>query len=707
MKSKPPETVNPGSEPGKTRNSLKDECLDSKKPSAKGQEISTRSALEEARAAANRGWRVFPITAKAKKPPLVKDWENQASKDSDQIKWWSKRHPGCNWGIACGPSGLTVVDIDPKNGGNETYAELKANPETQFSQTRACITQSKGLHLFYAGATPKSTTGQIGPGIDTRSTGGYVVLAGSKTERGGYTWRNSAPLTSIPAWIRDRIGGSVERDARRDIPACDLDTPANTMAAIRYAEIAEPSIENQRGNNNAFQVVCGMRDLGVSEPACLKILAEEWNPRCLPPWSFEELRQLVENGYSYAKKQAGNTAPDTIAEGFQDLGDTPAGIAAEQGGKKVVQATVADAVIRSFGRENLIEALGSTWLYCEGLWRKADPREIKQAIYRHLPASKITAHAANSILDILRTKIYRQGHQFDADLRAICCLNGELHWDGLNWDFRPHQRESYRTTRLPVIYEPRAKAPRFEQFLREIFEPDPDHLEKAILVREVIGYSLLSTCELEKFILTIGNGANGKSALLDVVASLAGPEHAVSVQPTQFANRFQLAHLHGKLVNIVTEIAVGHVMADEALKALVSGELVTAERKHCDPFQFRPFVTFWFACNHMPATRDFSDALFRRAVIIKFNRTFAEHEQDPKLREKLRGELPGILNLALDAIAEVLKRGIFTRVESCEDAKAEWRLDADQVAQFLEDRCACGEGLTSPSREIYEAYRVW
>jgi putative DNA primase/helicase len=240
-----------------------------------------------------------------------------------------------------------------------------------------------------------------------------------------------------------------------------------------------------------------------------------------------------------------------------------------------------------------------------------------------------------------------------------------------------------------------------------VFADDPDRIEKAALVCEMIGYSLLSTCEFEKFALLIGPGANGKSVLLDVIRALIGPRNIAAVQPSQFENRFQRAHLHCKLVNLVTEIAQGHEMADAQLKSIVSGELTTAEHKHKPPFDFQPYATCWFATNHMPHTRDFSDALFRRALIIPFNRVFAEHEQDKRLKEKLVAELPGILNLALEAMGTVFERGDFTRPKSCEDARRAWRVECDQVAQFAEEQCFFDSSASIPSSKIYRAYEQW
>src|SRR5690606_24879426 len=128
------------------------------------------------------------------------------------------------------------------------------------------------------------------------------------------------------------------------------------------------------------------------------------------------------------------------------------------------------------------------------------------------------------------------------------------------------------------------------------------------------------------------------------------------VQPSEFGNRFQRGYLRDKLANIVTEIKQGEVIDDAALKGIVSGEPATVEAKFKDPFTIRPFATCWFGTNHMPHTRDFSDALFRRALVVQFSEAFKPElgNCDPNLKNKLLDELPGILNMALDAYAHAV-----------------------------------------------------
>ena len=110
----------------------------------------------------------------------------------------------------------------------------------------------------------------------------------------------------------------------------------------------------------------------------------------------------------------------------------------------------------------------------------------------------------------------------------------------------------------------------------------------------------------------------------------------------------------------------------------------------------------------MPHTRDFSDALFRRALVIRFNRKFDASlgQTDPMLKEKLLAELPGILNMSLAAYSEALERG-FTDPESSRQAKEEWRLEADQVAQFVDDACERSALGKVGSQKLYDTFTSW
>jgi len=109
--------------------------------------------------------------------------------------------PGENWAIEPGPFGFAVVDIDPKNGGAETWAALRAKYGRTI--TRMVRTPSGGLHLWFRG-TIAAVNKKLGPGIDTRCFGGYVLLPPSSIDGRRYEWINTnVAIAPLPDWMRE------------------------------------------------------------------------------------------------------------------------------------------------------------------------------------------------------------------------------------------------------------------------------------------------------------------------------------------------------------------------------------------------------------------------------------------------------------------------------------------------------------------------
>jgi Bifunctional DNA primase/polymerase, N-terminal len=171
---------------------------------------------------ATRGWHVFPITPGAKKPPAIDRWETRASTDPDQINhWW--RHTPYTIGIATGPSGLVVVDLDTRKPGEAIPAPLSRLGidsgtavlralarlrNSTITPTYAVITPSGGWHLYYTsppGVVLRNTQAVLGWKIDTRAHGGYVVAPGCPVPLGGYALVDDRNPAELPHWLHQEL----------------------------------------------------------------------------------------------------------------------------------------------------------------------------------------------------------------------------------------------------------------------------------------------------------------------------------------------------------------------------------------------------------------------------------------------------------------------------------------------------------------------
>ncbi|MEU7383949.1 bifunctional DNA primase/polymerase [Streptomyces sp. NPDC042207] len=187
-----------------------------------------RSALLSAALdAAARGWHVFPLRPGAKRPALHGEktctrtgpcagghvkWEQRATTDPDRIRAAWSRAP-FNVGIATGPSGLLVVDLDvPKDKGSSdapdgaaTFRALCERAGHAVPTTYRTRTASGGEHLYFtapSGVRLANTAGTVADSVDTRAWGGYVVAAGSITPAGPYEALCGPETAALPAWLQ-------------------------------------------------------------------------------------------------------------------------------------------------------------------------------------------------------------------------------------------------------------------------------------------------------------------------------------------------------------------------------------------------------------------------------------------------------------------------------------------------------------------------
>ncbi|WP_410626236.1 bifunctional DNA primase/polymerase [Amycolatopsis sp. cmx-8-4] len=175
--------------------------------------------------AAARGWPVFPLIPRVKRP-AIPGWQQRATCDPDRILRWWLRHPLCNVGIACGPAGLLVLDLDAAHGpiplpwvrrgvthGRDVLALLAHRAgEPDPVDTFTVATPRGGEHRYFSrppGSRLRSTVGARGRGLgwhlDTRGPGASITAPGSFAVVQGvpvpYAVTRDLPVTVLPGWL--------------------------------------------------------------------------------------------------------------------------------------------------------------------------------------------------------------------------------------------------------------------------------------------------------------------------------------------------------------------------------------------------------------------------------------------------------------------------------------------------------------------------
>lgn len=253
---------------------------------------------------ARRGFRVFPLKPGGK-TPAHKGWQQEATTDEAEIqRLWNGTD--YNVGVATG-DGLVVIDVDVKDGrpGFETFQSL-AIPDATF----AVATPSGGRHLYYRGPDVRNSVQSLGPGVDVRGVGGYVVGPGSVIDGKQYVVSSKSPLLVLDD---SRLQVGRERNPDRDVatPAVPLDTPQAIARATAYLKTDAPlAVEGAGGDHTTFKVACAIKDMGVSRYTAWELLDEHWNDRCSPPWSLEDLERKVNNAFLYGVEAPGSATPE-------------------------------------------------------------------------------------------------------------------------------------------------------------------------------------------------------------------------------------------------------------------------------------------------------------------------------------------------------------------------------------------------------------
>jgi len=224
--------------------------------------------LTQALELAERGYHLFPLVPGGKTPALTGNWQNAATRDPRTLQRWFARS-NCNIAIACEPSGIFAIDLDTAKPGTdgpthgiETLRELADGRD--LPRTLTVATPSGGTHLYYRqpvdGLSLRNSARRLGPLIDTRGIGGYLVAPGSRIDGVPYRVTDDVPLAEIPTWItallRPPEPGRETPRAVQQVPA-EIGSPYARAALGRETArvaTAKPGQRNHTLNQAAYNL---------------------------------------------------------------------------------------------------------------------------------------------------------------------------------------------------------------------------------------------------------------------------------------------------------------------------------------------------------------------------------------------------------------------------------------------------------------------
>ncbi len=630
------------------------------------------------------------------KHPMTHDGFKSASCEVDQVRYFFTGEPEANIGVRTGAaSGIVVVDIDPRHDGDSSLQAL-IQEYGALPPTPTVSTGGGGWHLYFRHPGQSvANRANLVRGIDIRGDGGYVLGAGSNHVIGDYTFApglspDEVPLAILPQWLLKML--------------------LTKSPSVLSTSAGGPILNGQR-NDTLFRLACSMQHKGMSGEAIAAALRADNLARCTPPLPENEIADIVTSAAKYRKGSGSST--NGCPSPMFDRGD---------------ETEVAFALLERLATTTgAVYDEGGFWQYSAetGLWI-AVPEDVISRHVQDLAGSnvatekgsrdlKVSAKMVRGARELAAGRACRRGF-FDEAQAGFAFANGFVRVDAAGIHIGPHSPNHRARASYPFAFDPKARAPRFEQFLDEVFAGDADAAEKKMLLQEFTGASLTGRATRQaKAIVTVGEGRNGKSTLQEIISAIFPAECRESIPPQNWEQEYYRERLKGKLLNTVAELPKADILRSEAFKAIIAGDTITARAIRRSPIQFKPIAGHILAANTLPAIDDCSKAFWARILVVTFNNEFSEQKGNVDrdlARTIIYKELPGLATWALEGAARLLAQGSgasYTVPAGHHAALAEWRLRADQVAEFLAEKT---EPTTDPSKRtsglaLYAAYTTW
>ncbi|WP_454919232.1 phage/plasmid primase, P4 family [Xanthobacter sediminis] len=330
----------------------------------------------------------------------------------------------------------------------------------------------------------------------------------------------------------------------------------------------------------------------------------------------------------------------------------------------------------------------------------------RQAQRRRFATTSGNSGKLDGMVREIRERVTRFLPQLDPDPLALSVLNGTIRFHRVEepdpecpdpdevrlrvvWRFsiRPHERADLITKLAPVFHCPEATAPLFTAFLARIV-PDP---EVRAFLQQFFGYCLTALTTEQMFCIFHGEGSNGKSTLVDIIARVMG-DYATSVPVMSLVNDSSrkgseatpdLIRLPAARFVRSAEPKEGLPLDESLIKDLTSGEPINVRRLNHEFVEVYPQFKLAISCNRKPKIYGNDDGIWRRVTLVPYEIQIPKAERDKSLPKKLQREMPGILNWMIEGALDFLTRGALDAPEKILAATQEYRDESDIVGAFV------------------------
>ena len=230
-------------------------------------------------------------------------------------------------------------------------------------------------------------------------------------------------------------------------------------------------------------------------------------------------------------------------------------------------------------------------------------------------------------------------------------------------------------------------------------------------VQRIIGYSLTGSTEEHCFFILNGDGRNGKSTLLNIIAHLLGDYNKATSSNTFLMMKHEsirndLAALKGARFVTATEVGQTKMLNEQLVKQITGGDILSVRFLYGEYFEYLPQFKVFIATNYLPDIQGIDNGIWSRIRIIPFNVKIPQEKIDPQLLTKLKAELSGILNWALDGYEAWKKQGL-NEPKVIKSSIEQYKNDSNQTLRYIDACLTKSQHTYEAAGLIYNDYKQW
>jgi P4 family phage/plasmid primase-like protien len=340
------------------------------------------------------------------------------------------------------------------------------------------------------------------------------------------------------------------------------------------------------------------------------------------------------------------------------------------------------------------------YIYKNGVYKEVTDYEVQKIIQDHLLITKAKSSDINDVFNQWKISIIKRVEEVNTEPNILNLKNGLL--DISTNQLKPFDSDFLSTIRINANFDPAAECPNFMKFLEDTLEPD-----LIPVLQQTMGYSMSLYTEAQKCFLLLGVARSGKSKIINLMEYLVGYENCSNIPLQELSDRFKTAELFSKVLNTFADLPNKAIEDSGMFKALVGSDMVMAERKNKNPFNFRNVSKLVFSANDLPTNiSDRTDGFFRRLQIIRFLKQVPVDKVNPYLFDGFIKEADGIFYWALQGLHQLINnKFVFRDVKETQEELKKYRLSSSSALTFVEEQCVLRPEVSHSAQDLYTQYK--